>query len=201
MILNLSDLKDYADALAKRVPGIAHRVTIKEPGISADDLSKFLAGMCLPPIYVRCISALNLFGVAIGYFSVWPGSIKAGNMVEALLRANQGDYLGAHEARESTLVVVAQEESNLICVGQADSDLPDTVYLLDVMRSPKIERMEVAPDFEKFLLLAGNLHDIGRKYEGNISAGMAEMLDCCQHFACTNNQISFWTSRVETVVS
>src|SRR5450830_720557 len=95
MLLELSDLKDYADELAKRLPRIAQKVTISEPGTSTDDLSVLDEAIKLPPIYKRCIRDFNLFGVSIGYFSIWPGSIKTANMVEALRSANQGNDLGA----------------------------------------------------------------------------------------------------------
>lgn len=201
MLLELRDLKDYADALAKRLPRIAQRVTIREPGTSEDELSVLDEAIKLPPIYKRCICKFNFFGVSIGYFSTWPGSIKAGNMIEALRNANQGGDLRAIATTESPYVIVAQEEANLICVGRSDSSNPDTVYLLDVMRSTKIEQLDVAPDFEKFLLLAGNLHDISFKYEGDASAGMAMMLECCLHFGCTDSQIAFWNSRAEMMLS
>lgn len=200
MLENLEDLKNYTDALAKRMPSIAQRVRINEPGLSVDDLSR-LSMLGLPPIYARCISMLSLFGVAIGYFSMWPGPIKSGNMVDALLHANQSDYLGAQEARNANLLVIAQEEANLVCVGRLDSNAPDAVYLLDVMRSPTVGRQGVAPDFERFLLLAGNLHEIGREYSGDAKVGVTKMVECCQHFGCTADQIAFWSSRAEIVVS
>ena len=99
MIENLSDLKNYAEALAKRAPSIAGRVKISEPGLSADDLSR-LSALDLPPIYERCVSMFGLFGIAVGYFSMWPGSIRAGHLVEALLQSNTGSYAGAQEARK-----------------------------------------------------------------------------------------------------
>jgi len=200
MIENLDDLKGYADALAKRVPSIAGRVKINEPGLSADDLSR-LSALNLPPIYERCVSMFSLFGIAVGYFSMWPGSIKTGHMVEALLQANAGNYSGAQEARNACLLVVAQEEANLVCVTRANGNDPDVVYLLDVMRSPTIERQSLAPNFEKFLLLAGNLHDIGRKCSGDAKEGIAKMVECCQYFGCTADQAAFWVSRAEIVLS
>lgn len=200
MIENLGDLKGYADALAKRVPSIAGRVKFNEPGLSADDLSR-LSALNLPPIYERCVSMFSLFGISMGYFSMWPGSIKTGHMVEALLRANAGNDSGAQEARNADLIVVAQEEANLICVSRSNGNNPDAVCLLDVMRSPTVERRSIAPNFEKFLLLAGNLHNIGRKCSGDAKEGIAKMVECCQYFGCTDDQTAFWVSRAEIVLS
>jgi hypothetical protein len=200
MILNLYDLRDYADALAKRVPRIAHRVLIDEPGISADNILH-LSALRLPPIYASCIQRFNLFGVAIGYFSLWPGSIKAGNMINALIHANQENHPAVQQARRSGLVLVAQEEANLVCVGQSDSNHPDRVYMLDVMRSSATERQSVAQDFEKFLLLAGNLHEIGHRYSDNAEEGMVKMVECCVHFGCVEEQMAFWMSRAKVILS
>lgn len=200
MIENLSDLKNYAEAIAKGVPSITGRVKINDTGLSADDLSR-LSVLDLPPIYERCVSMFGLFGIAVGYFSMWPGSIKAGHMVEALLQSNTGSYPGAQEARNAGLLIVAQEEANLVCVARSNGNDPDAVYLLDVMRSPTVERQSVASNFEKFLLLAGNLHDIGRKYSGDAKEGIAKMVECCQYFGCTVEQTAFWVSRAEVVLS
>lgn len=200
MIENLDELKGYTDVLAERVPRIAARVKINVPGLGADDLAR-LSALNLPPIYECCISMFRLFGVAVGYFSMWPGSIKAGHMVEALLQANASNNPGESEARGAGLLVVAQEEANLVCVTTTDGKDPDVVYILDVMRSPTVEQQSIASNFEKFLLLAGNLNDIGRKFSGDAKEGVAKMVECCKYFGCTSDQTAFWISRAEIALS
>ena len=194
MIETLHDLTSYTAALAARVPGIAERVKIESPGLSVEAVSS-LSALGLPPAYARCLVALDLFGVAVGHFAMWPGSVSAGSMPAALLGVNQGDQEHVQEARKGKLLVVAQEEANLVCVGQSDAEVPDTVYLLDVMRSSSVHRYCIADDFEKFLLLAGNLHEIGREFHDDTVGGIAKMVDCCHHFGCAVGQIVFWAAR------
>ncbi|WP_445289563.1 hypothetical protein [Variovorax atrisoli] len=90
----------------------------------ANGIQSKLSALDLPPTYARCIGRFSLFGVAVGYFSMWPGSIRAGNMVDALLHGNEGVYPGAQEARDGNLHVVAQEEANLVCVGRDPIAMP-----------------------------------------------------------------------------
>jgi len=199
MIENLNDLKNYTDARARRTPGIAAHVELHEPGIGADALSR-LSALNLPPVYERCLRTFNLFGISLGYFSLWPDSIRSGNMSEALLQAAAGNFRGAHEATHAGLLIVAQEESNLVCVARSNDIKPDTVTLLDVMRSPTVERHCIATDFEKFLLLAGNLNDIGLRYEEDASQGMDQMDQCCRYFGCTTEQSAYWLSKAEELL-
>ncbi len=69
------------------------------------------------------------------------------------------------------------------------------------MRSPTVERQSIASDFEKFLLLAGNLHEIGRKFSGDALEGVTKMVECCEQFGCTTDQMAFWKSRAAILVS
>ena len=200
MLQSLEDLKNFSDATAREFPSVVRRFLLKEPGISADDLLK-LQDIFIPPVYKKCISAFDLLGRVIGYFAMSPGSIVRQSMAEALIDANCSDHPGVEVAIGAGLVVVAQEESNLICVGRSDSAVPDKVYLIEIMSSPVIEIQDVAADFERFMLLAGNVYEIGLKYDKNEKGAVAAMVECCRYFDCSVEQVKFWVSRAEIVAS
>jgi len=201
MIKNLNELVAYTNGLAKKVPQIADEVAIKPEGVSKDALDILARGIALPPLYVRCIRELGVFGVSLGYFALWPTFNRNGSLVESLLKANSGSTSGEIAARNAGLLIVGRQEANLICVGSVESKQPDVVVLLDVMSSPAVESANIAENFEVFLLLAGNLHAISFSHQESPSNALSEMNLCCAHFNCTDEQSTFWKHAVTELVA
>lgn len=201
MINNLNDLVAYTDALAQKVPQIAEEVAIKREGVSKDSLDALAGGLALPPLYVRCIREVGVFGVSLGYFALWPTFNSNGNLIESLLKANSGVASGELAARNANLLIVGRQEANLICIGSAESKRPDAVMLLDIMSSPAIKFVNIAENFEVFLLLAGNLHAISFSHQESPVDALAEMDQCCVHFNCNGEQSTFWRRSITELVA
>lgn len=197
MLTNFDELKNYTEELAKQFPRIASTLLIGGKGLTTSEADM----LNLPPVYKRCICDLGLFGVSIGYFSLWPGSIRDNDMIDSIRQANTGDEHGKTDASNLNLLIVGKEEANLICIGAVNSSCPDVVYLLDIMRSDRVEKKDIAPNFESFLLLAGNLHEISCKFEDEVDVGIDKMLECCDYFHCSAAQKAFWKSRAEVMLS
>lgn len=201
MISNLSDLVAYTGGLASKVPQIAEEIAIKPAGIADDVVASLVRDMPMPPTYLRCIREVGVFGVSLGYFALWPTFSRHGNLVESLFKANSGQTSGEVAARTASLLVVGRQEANLICVGSMGAERPDVVFLLDVMSSPTVRITSIAPNFEVFLLLAGNLHAVSRDLQESPADASSEMGRCCNHFHCTEEQSMFWQGVIAELVS
>jgi len=201
MINNLNDLVAYTNGLAKKAPQIADEIAIKREGVSEDSPDALARGIALPPLYVRCIREVGVFGVSLGYFALWPTFNRSGNLIESLLKANSGSTSGELVARNESLLIVGRQEANLICVGSSESKLPDVVILLDVMSSPTVVSTNIAENFEVFLLLAGNLHAISFSHRESAPNALSEMDRCCTHFNCTDEQSTFWKHAITELVA
>jgi hypothetical protein len=201
MITNLNDLVAYTNGLAQKVPKIVDEVAIKSEGISENALVALAQRVALPPMYLRCIHDVGVFGVSLGYFALWPTFNRNGDLVESLLKANSGHASGEMAAREAGLLIVGRQEANLICVGSKDGEQSDVVFLLDVMSSSTVEMINIAQNFEIFLLLAGNLHALSFSQGESPSDAVAEMIQCCTHFNCTDEQSRFWQDAIMELVS
>lgn len=201
MIKSLNDLVAYTNRLANRIPQIADEVAVKPQGLSKDALDTLARSLALPSMYIRCIQEVGVFGVSLGYFALWPTFNRSGDMVESLLSANSGSTAGEVAAREAHLLVVGRQEANPVCVGSALSNRPDVVVLLDVMSSPIVESANISENFEVFLLLAGNLHEISFSHEESASNALDAINRCCAYFNCTDEQSDFWRRAVVELVS
>lgn len=201
MINNLNDLVAYTNGLAQKVPRIADEIAIKREGVPEDFLEDFARGITLPPVYVRCIREVGIFGVSLGYFALWPTFNRSGNLIESLLKANSGSTSGELVARNENLLIVGRQEANLVCIGSAESKQPDVVMLLDVMSSSTVGITNIAKNFEVFLLLAGNLHAISFSHRESPSSALSEMARCCAHFNCTDEQSTFWMRAIMELVT
>lgn len=200
MISNLSDLVAYGGKLAREFPIIADEVTIKPADMPMTAVKSLCVGIELPPVYQRCISQIYVFGVSLGYFALWPSFNREGGLAQALRQANHGGEPAQLVAKSSNLIIVGREEANLVCVGAAGSASSDSVFLLDVMAAPKIQQIDIAPDFEKFLLLVGNLHAVSVEYEDAPADGVEEMIRVCKILGCNEQQIAYWKGKVNELL-
>ncbi len=185
MISSVLQLQQYTEALAAKFPIIAKEIRLTAGGLDNEELSTL--PFTLPDSYLSQVMALNLYGVAIGFFMLWPTFDRKNILIEALIRANSDINELVNKIRSQDILVVGLYEVNYICV-----DADGLVFLIDTMSSPTPSVVEIASDFEVFLLLAGNSHEISERYEGDPSASAAEMKKCCVSFSCGHEQIEFW---------
>ena len=71
---------------------------------------------------------------------------------------------------------------------------------VDVMSSMDRHVTAIAPDFEAFVLLAGNLHEISFLNEESPDEAISQMATCCRRFRCNAAQGAFWREMVEAMV-
>lgn len=193
MLANLQDVFAFTEAEALDCPEIADEVILRRKGDLGDDIEKVVHDLGLPPIYSECVDKIGMFGVSLGYFNLWPGSGRVKNLAEALYQANNDDDPVGELARAHHLVYVASEEANWVCVGAANHEGADIVTYIETMLSPTPSFFPIAPDFEKFLILAANLNEISLANLEDPERVASLMLDCCKAVGCTQGQTRFWT--------
>ena len=201
MLQDLSDVQNYTKRVASTAPDLAAEIILNAIGVSEDDLARLADKIGLPPIYRSCAAAWNLYGVSIGYFGLWPDFGTKSELVSALLEVNQNSGEAAALAHSRGLVIVAREEANWICVGNALSDHPDVVFYMSTMASLERKLTEIANNFDHFVILAANLHDIA--YSGWLSFedGIEAMSNCCAAVGCNRSQAEFWGRKASELLA
>jgi hypothetical protein len=200
MIKNIDELKYYTGELGRSAPALYDEIVLGENGASEDDLAMLSKVGDFPPSYLETIGTVGVFGVAIGYFALWPTFNRQGSLVGSLLDANSERTPVVTSARNDHLLIVGRQEANPICVGDASGPNPDEVILLDVMSSPEIRGFSVAQKFSDFLMLAANLNAISMSDGGDFDWHMAAIRDCCSYFNCTSEQSLFWNDALRELI-
>ena len=122
MLNDINDLIDYTDKLAASVPELSTELRVGGGGLSGQELNELRGEFDLPPIYVRCLRDLCLFGVSLGYFSLWPMAARKGDFVTSFRSINEASTIGDDR------LIVGMYEANPICVG-VRGDVEDAVFL------------------------------------------------------------------------
>jgi hypothetical protein len=194
MILTVHQLQQYTEELAAKAPVIRDEVRLTSGGI--DNQQLIALPFALPGSYASQATTLNLYGVAIGFFALWPTFDRKSNLTEALIRANSDDSEVIRRIRAQGMLVVGREEANWICV-----DYDGVVWRVDTMTSPTPALTEIAPSYEAFLLLAGNMHELSERHEGHPVACATEMRECCRRLGCSPTHIEFWETMARVMAS
>jgi hypothetical protein len=201
MLKDLNDVQAYTERLASPLPDLASEIALRSNGIPDPALAELAEEIELPPIYRNCAGTLHLYGVSIGYFALWPGFRRDSDLLSALRAANLNNEADAAAARADGLVIVGREEANWICVGRASSDRSDAVFYLKTMASPDRVSSEIAPSFDKFLILAANLHQIAYESSVDVGAGIGDLAERCDAIGCGPGQAAFWTAKLSELLA
>jgi hypothetical protein len=205
MITDLVALREYTERKAARLPALRSKIILKTPGIDQHEYARIKHALRhLPKTYGECIRQLNLHGISIGYFRLWPDVVRKANLVDSIVEINstvKNPFLGF--LRENGLYEVAAWEAEPICLASKQSSYTEgsTLKMSLVRPSPQLELL--ANSFEVFLLIAGNLDAIRSKYSktGESAAAIAEFEDCVAHFAIPPEAVATWRAISEVVLS
>lgn len=193
MLADIDHLVAYAESLTTDLAGLSSEFRLGDGGLSTQAIDALRDDFHLPPVYLRCLRELSLFGVSLGYFSLWPTADRKGDFVTSFRSGNEGNPMGDNR------LIVGMYEANPICVG-VRGDVEDTVFFVDDMSSPDRRVTSIAPDFEAFVLLAGNLHEISFLHEDSSDEAISQMEACCRKFRCNAAQGEFWREMAEVMV-
>jgi hypothetical protein len=166
MITTLSQLAAHAKRMAEEFPQDAAEIALCAPGLS--DLERVCLQRALtrlPATYLDCATEFQLRGVRSGYFALWPEAFDSGDLTKTLLRANSPENPFYAQLTSIGCLQVASWEASPIAVGGIGSSREAQVLLFSVATregSPVV----LAQDFEKFMLLVGNLDEAANDLQG-----------------------------------
>ena len=205
MIRTLDDLIAYTQQLADNLPELRDSIVIKRPGCSPDAIVRLKAALAgIPQSYLDVVSAIDLNGIAIGYFQLSPGSGK--DFVDKLVRCNTATANPAADRFHSDGVYqVASWEADPIGVAYHAGPFGVGQVVKYNVANPKQKPNLLADNFEHFLLLAVNLDAIRDKYadSDDPSQAIAEFQRCRDEILSgADSQIaSSWGLLSEVVLS
>ncbi len=180
MIGTLAELEAFTRRLGREDPAFGAECVLSGPGLTDAEAATLTQNLpTLPESYLRCARQFRLLGVRIAGFSLSPMSSR-GSLVEALSRANSADNPAQARLSEEGLMQIGVSDSERVVVACRGSQLPEgtvlSFHLFDADEPPAL----LAPDFERFLLYAGNLLEIsltltGRKAMDAFEERLAEL--------------------------
>lgn len=192
MLITLEDVRSYTEEVAKKFPAIAAEIALKKEHLHLPE--DVIGSLKLPKSYVDVVEAYRVEGISIGFFALWP-SFKRDALISSLIQENSQNSLTKTSSSGSELVAVGRNEANVVCVQAASSGDEGRVFLLDTMTSPARRLLELAESFDRFVILAANLHQISDLHDGSPEEAEREMVSCCRSLRCSSNQIDFWKSK------
>jgi hypothetical protein len=132
-------------------------------GIDRSDREDILVAMPeLSKNYLSIASRVHLLGFEYGMIALWPQSFGDGSSLgSALIEANSPTYGFYPALKRAGCSVVGFREKDPICCKSDDS------VFLAFPTPGEAELHYLAPNFETFLLLLGNLDYFGRRERGN----------------------------------
>ncbi|WP_221274641.1 hypothetical protein [Thaumasiovibrio subtropicus] len=199
MINNIDELKLYTDVEAAKFPTIASHIRLGSSNYSEEQIAELSRRIPeLPLCYIRVVRQVELTGVSIGQFALWPVTYGSGDLLTCLTKANEScsnPFLGFYS--NNYLVEVACCEANTVCIGSAAGRNEGQVFLVDISSGPNPVFLKLAENFEQFLILAGNLHDISMSYQENENSGLIEFSSRLEKFELDSSSVSTWIRMLE----
>ncbi|NWB95773.1 hypothetical protein HX882_07730 [Pseudomonas gingeri] len=186
MLTTVEEAQEYINTWCNGFPAIRGQIELLTP--SDDKVLTKLVELGLPHTYLKIAKKINLHGISIGPFSLWPEFSETDNLPDSIIAATQDNVVGINLIREKNLIIVARAESDFIAIHKAQ----ETVSHIDISSSRKFSIIEIAPNFEVFFMLAANLFKIAQELEGDTEEGTSEIIKCTNYFKCTNEQSVFW---------
>jgi hypothetical protein len=201
MLKDLIDVQKYTEHLASAFPELETEIVLGSGGVADGELKNMANELDLPPIYRACASSWKLYGISLGYFALWPSFGRKGDLLTALREANKNSGGADAAAASNGMVIVAREEANWICIGGANSNNPDVVFYMSRMSSPERKFTEIANSFDRFMVIAANLHEIAYSETMNVAGGIEAIFNCCTAFGCNESQTEFWKGKASELLS
>jgi len=166
MIDSLDDLVRYSEEVAKASPLISKKVQIVRPGCQPEvvaALRQLLPG--LPESYLSVAESIAIDGIVIGYFNLTPGLPRA--RITEKLRVSNDPVMApmAERFRQHGVYQVASWEADPICVTHTAGMFEIGQLVMYNVGMPAEPPVVLADSFEQLLLIAGNLQEIGDKYD------------------------------------
>ena len=205
MINDLNALTEYTINRGEKTPRLKGQIVLSSPGCDQDSIAKIKNALPnMAESYLSCAQAFNLNGICLGFFQLSPPGSKKLNFVERLVQINTPEknpfwiFMS-----ENGLYEVATWEAEPICVATNKSSHKEGSVLKISIAQPSPKEDLLAPNFETFLLIAGNLDAIRDEYSRteNIVEARAEFELCLTHYELPNEALTAWKNISSVVLS
>jgi hypothetical protein len=201
MIKSISDLEKYTQKIAAKYPEEAEEIILKSPGISKEEEQIILKNIPqISAVYLNCAKRLDLIGVKLGYFFLWPAPRTEFNLSKTIIEANAEHNPFKKILKENGLVQVALWEADPIVVANADSKYgEDRVFKINT-GSPKSNLQNLANNFEDFLIIIGNLDETAQTSEEHNEEEVNEFLEKVKYLIKDEDTLKTWQTIAEIVI-
>ena len=203
MISKLSELQEHTRWIAGKVPELREEILLNSPGCTGAECARLKEVLHnLPDGYIECLQKFDLRRFGLCYFSLRPSFGKNG-IVESLILANISEtnpmlpFLRSHGLYE-----VAAWEADPVCVATGDSSYPEGAVLWVTPPEPVYQIMPLADDFEKFLLIAGNLDAVRDRYSKAVDrrASAQEFMGVLRYLRVSEEASISWKKIADVVL-
>ena len=174
-------------------------------------IREYLPG--IPANYLSVISSVSLHAKSLGFFNLWAGSVHrsfAANLIEAnydmdILDESARPIPGEHGGNELVpvhgpdLYEVASFEACPIVVARKGSSYGEGIVLVKFHDAPDLAPVRLCRDFETFLLLVGNMFEIGTRL-GESDEAVQEFRSVLSGFSLQSQETEAWMEFAEGVL-
>lgn len=202
MIKSLEELGAYTLAVAATLPSTLRDETVLEPpGLPRSDLESIAASVPgIPASYLAVLEKVRLLGVSLGFFRLYPRPRpRAGeDFVSHFLKASsapENPFLALY--REMKWIEVGAFEGDplvLVLEGSTSRYAAGSILWFDIEEygAGRPAERPLAPDFESFVLLAGNLEQVVAQYEDDPEAIVGEFTLRLSEFSLSEENRENW---------
>jgi hypothetical protein len=207
MIKNLNDLINYTHNYYKSLGSkeCFSRVLINKSSDSPQQLKEINEQLYfLPNTYLNVIKNIDITGACIGYFNLSPSSLKQEGIVQQILEAKEDPFFPNEFIEKHRLHQVGFNNTDLIYVTSGTDQFKEGEVLFveegyDIYNPQDSQIHKIARDFEQFLIIAGNMHQIREEInedESNYDEKKNEFLNRLKLLNVDPEYHNFWLSQI-----
>jgi hypothetical protein len=204
MIKSIKELQNYViNDLDEKDDVIFQRpCMMTSPGRPKEEIEELKKALpSIPDSYTKWVEAVNLNGIAVGFFDVCPASFCSGGMVANIIEGNRKDVLFWEQMQQYHLYSVATIDGYGIFVATSSSPYKEgEIIAIDEEiygeeNNPEQWIYKLSKDFEQFLIVAGNVNQIRRevnKDDSNYDEKKKEFLDRLKQLDVAEEYYEAW---------
>lgn len=166
MITSMSDLIRYQKNLYSKLGENEFNADVLiQMNCTAHYTQNHFSATCLPSSYINTINSFDINGVVVAGFSISPSSGKQITLEKKLESAILDPFFPKEFMQLHKLYQIGFYNTDIICITEGiENYLPGEILFIDEgddIFDPQDEQIHpLAPNFEIFLILAGNLNQI-----------------------------------------
>ena len=169
MIKDIDDLENYQLRLFNRLKNKDSNteLLIKKFNICKKDIYKFkVHKINLPSSYLNVVENLDINGKIIDYFSISPSAKLQDNFVDKIIKNYEDPFFPKEFMNKHNMYQIGSYNTDLVCITNETDQYQEGEILFvleghDIYNPQDDQIKRLAKDYEQFLILAGNLNQVG----------------------------------------